>query len=249
MKLSTVIIITCRANEINSLNELVIPECIDWRNYPHKYIVVITNAYGQGTIKKYFKYTRVQRNSSFLEYVTNKYKENLEIILGSSSQIEFFPVDIGDSLERFSKYSELDEVDSKEVIDTAYDMAEKIRESIQKRDGNKLKSIIKDLNAYIKEDSEYKIAGMKEKIRELKGEEEELSYNIEKNGKLAEKSKKALAELEEDYKSYKSLKNIVVELDISQYFMNLEEYIGNETKNGKMKANKKNELLKKYKMS
>lgn len=55
MALATVNIIACKANEIQSLETLKLPINVDWKNLPHKYIVVITNSYGLGTISLQIK--------------------------------------------------------------------------------------------------------------------------------------------------------------------------------------------------
>ena len=53
----------------------------DWKSLPHKYMVVLTNAYSQGNIKSYFRSGRENRKNSFREHVFDMYDIILENII------------------------------------------------------------------------------------------------------------------------------------------------------------------------
>mgnify|MGYP004524391057 FL=1 len=229
MAVANVNIIACKANEINSLNEFVLPINMDWRTLPHKYIVVITHAYGQGIIKKFFD---TERTMSFYEYVGKVYEENLNKILPTS--MEFFPIDIGASLFRLLNDSGLTENDCKEVNDTVNRMAENIRKSIQKREGNELKNIIDDLAAYSDVAANRKIVFQDKKIASLKKEIEDLKISSEKKKKLLIKSKEKIKELKEFHNDYLKLKNMMVRLDVSEEYKKISDIVSKMTNKGKI---------------
>ena len=235
MALATINIITCKANEINSLRELELPINVDWQNLPHKYIVVITNAYGQGTIKKYFKIKKSERRVSFLDYVINEYSENLKPILNPLSKIEFFPIDIGDSLERLTKKSGLDGNDSLEIITTTYEMANRIRNSIQKRHGNSLKNTIMDLKAYSLEYAEHKSTELSRKIEEIKDYIDYFAEEIKIKEKIVEEAGSKLIEMQETYDDYIQLKKTIVFIDISETFNTMVHFLEALSINRKIK--------------
>lgn len=237
MAIATINIITCKANEINSLSELELPLVVDWQNLPHKYIVVITNSYGQGTIKKYFNTKRSERKCPFFDYVLCEYERNLKTILNPLSQIEFFPIDIGDSLERLSKKSGLDEKDSNEVIATTYKMADMIRDSIQKRHGNSLKSTIMDLKAYSSEYAESYIEKLSRKIEGLKIDIDGLSHDIGKKESIVKNCSDKLIEKEDLYSDYIQLKSTKIAIDISDSLKEIIKFVMSKSKNGKIKDN------------
>lgn len=177
MALATVNIIACKANEIQSLETLQLPINVDWKNLPHKYIVVITNSYGLGTIRKFFKIK--SREVNFYEFVTKSYKDDLRDIIGNLSKIEAFPIDIGDSFEKLLNSCGLDEEDQKTVIATRDKILEEIRESIHKRRGNSLKSTMLDLKAYTTDYANQQCDNLQDWLNELNSEKIAL---IENNG-------------------------------------------------------------------
>lgn len=216
MAISSVNIIACKANEIQSLENLELPIKVDWRNLPNKYIIVITNSYSQGTIKKYFNLKGDKRKRTFWEHMWQEYKSNMDKIFNGLAPIEYFPIDIGDSLQMLLSGG-MDKKDQKEVLDAAEKMGELIRQSIQKRNGNALKSTIMDLKAY---SSAYTLNQMNEIqgcISELEIEIEEIKKDkIEKNKKvqICEQQKSVLYE---KHVFYNKLKTKVISYDFYEY--------------------------------
>lgn len=215
LAISTVNIIACRANEIQSLEDLKLPVNVDWRNLPHKYIIVITNAYSQGSIKKYFKIKKEERNGSFWDRVSEAYQRSMEMILGKHNEIEYFPIDIGDSLHMLFT-SGIKKADQEELLAATEKMGEQIRQSIQKRNGNGLKSTIMDLKSYASayalermEDAKKDIADLECELKEKKADSLALERRIET-------CRRKIEELQEKHEAYVSLKQTAIRYDYSK---------------------------------
>lgn len=235
MTLATVNIIACKANEINSLSELELPINVDWRNIPHKYLVVITNAYGQGTIKKYFAKVKNDRGQNFYEYMMQEYSKNMSVILGSLSQVEYFPIDIGDSLNRLINDSGLSQDDQKEVTETTNKVAAEIRKSIQKRHGNSLKSTMLDFKAYSSEYAEHHCSDLLRKISDVENIIADLEDDTREKENIVKKVEQKIEELQLEYESYIQLEKVQVKLDISASFNSLKTEVNGMSRKGIMK--------------
>ena len=99
MPISSVCIIVCQSNDIQSLESLELPISIDWKRMSHRFIIAITKAYTNGNTKNdYFEKEQAKRGQSFFEYVTLSYDNEIKNILGKNNQIEVFPIDVGESL-------------------------------------------------------------------------------------------------------------------------------------------------------
>lgn len=210
MAIASVNIIVCKANEIQSLEDLVLPINVDWRNLPHKYIVVITNSYGQGTIKKYFKQTK--RKCSFDDFVRDQYRSSMGRIINPITGIEYFPIDLGESLNRLIN-SGLCKEDQEEVRKTAAKVTEEIRKSIQNKNGNSLKSAIMELNAYSSDYAINKCDEIKREIADLQGE-----INLE--NKKNEKEKLNISDYDKEIKDLTPVHNfytLLNQIKISDY--------------------------------
>ncbi len=208
MSLASVNIIACRADSIQSLETLQIPGNLDWRHMSHRYILVTTSSYGEGNIKSFFKKDKKERGS-FLNFVEAHYKKELEKVLGSDCQMESFPVDIGDSLNKLcnEELKNYPVEDRKEVMETAAKTAEELRNSIQKRSGNSLKAAIDDLRDGSLKISEEKLNDATEKLRNV---EQKISYQQKESKRLVDKLDQYEADIEAQtplYKKYFSLNN------------------------------------------
>lgn len=165
--ISSVCIIACRSNEIQSLESLVLPNHLEWKRMEHKFILVITHAYNDGTTKQYFKKNPLERNNTFYDYVVNSYTNEIQKILGEKNKIEVYPVDLGDTLERLCKDEIKRDSDIKEIKETKNRVLANLRKSIIGHKGEKLKQALVDLNAIINHYGEDEIQHIDEEISAL----------------------------------------------------------------------------------
>lgn len=166
--ISSVCIIVCRSNEIQSLESLVLPNHLDWKRMGHRFILVITHAYNDSTTKQYFKTNPSKRNKKFYDYVVEAYTQEIQKILGEKNQIEVYPVDVGDTLIRLCNEEIKRDSDRKEIIDTKERVLADLRKSIIGHKGERLKSALTDLNFIIKNYGEDEIHRIDEKISVLR---------------------------------------------------------------------------------
>lgn len=235
MALATVNIIACKANEIQSLETLKLPINVDWKNLPHKYIVVITNSYGLGTIRKYFKTKRKSRKVDFYEFVSQSYKSDVKNIIGSLSRIESFPIDLGDSYEKVLNSCGLDEYDQNSVIITRNRVLEEIRSSIHQRRGNSLKSTMLDLKAYTTDYAKQQCDDLQEQLKELSDEKDVLKKDNDKKDKRVSECNAKITELESYYYKYITLCDYIVRINANPVREVITETIMRYSKKGKIK--------------
>ena len=235
MALATVNIIACKANEIQSLETLKLPINVDWKNLPHKYIVVITNSYGLGTIRKYFKTKRKSRKVDFYEFVSQSYKSDVKNIIGSLSRIESFPIDVGDSYEKVLNSCGLDEYDQNSVIIARNRVLEEIRSSIHQRQGNSLKSTMLDLKAYTTDYAKQQCDDLQEQLNELSDEKDVLKKDNDKEDKRVSECNAKITELESYYSKYVTLCDYIVRINANPVREDIEETIMRYSKKGKIK--------------
>jgi hypothetical protein len=235
MALATVNIIACKANEIQSLETLQLPINVDWKNLPHKYIVVITNSYGLGTIRKFFKTKRKRRKVDFYEFVSQSYERDVKEIIGNLSKIEVFPIDIGDSYEKVLYSCGLDEYDQSSVITARNKVLEEIRESIHQRQGNSLKSTMLDLKAYTTDYAKNQCDDLQEQLNELFDEKDALKKDNDKEEKRISECVVKIAELESCHSRYVTLCQYIVKINAKPVIESVEETILHYSKKGKIK--------------
>ncbi len=150
LPISSVCIIACRSNDIQSLETLVLPNRLDWRRMEHRFILVITHAYNDGTTKQYFKIDSSKRKIKFYDYVIDAYTQEIRKILGTTNQTEVYPVDVGDTLKRLCSEEIKGEDDRKEIMATKDQVLSNLRKSIVSHKGERLKSALMDLDVIIK---------------------------------------------------------------------------------------------------
>ena len=165
--ISSVCIIACRSNDIQSLETLVLPNKLEWKRMEHRFILVITHAYNDGTTKQYFKINPSERKVKFYDYVVEAYTQEIRKILGAANQTEVYPVDVGDTLTRLCSEEIKSEADSKEIIATKDHVLSNLRKSIVSHKGERLKSALMDLEVIIKHYGEEKIQHITDEITGL----------------------------------------------------------------------------------
>ena len=175
MAMATAKIIVTKGDSIQDLESIRVPEGIDWRLFPNRYFIVVTMAFSQGSVKKYFSTDKSSRENSFIESVEHAFSEIPEIV--QSDKIEWYPIDVGESFRSLIlDYKE----DAEEIINAQNYYLKKIRDAIIARKGNGLRNIINDLTIFSKDYYMFKIKKTQERIGAL---EEEINY---KNARLKE---------------------------------------------------------------
>ncbi len=144
MESASVSIIACEAQQMQRLNTLTIRGAANWQEYPNQYMLVLTKAYGKASVKAYFEQPRAERSISFAQHIENAYKEALEAVFLQKVTVPYFLMDIGASLLCL-KQELKDPEDQKEIECLVQSNAEEIRNAIQARKGNTLKSIVQNL--------------------------------------------------------------------------------------------------------
>ncbi len=165
--ISSVCIIACRSNEIQSLETLVLPNHFEWKRMEHRFILVITHAYNDGTTKQYFRTTPSKRTGNFYDYVVDAYAREIRTILGAKNRTEVYPVDVGDTLTRLCNEEIKRDSDRKEIIETKDRVLANLRKSIIGHKGERLKSALMDLDVIIKHYGENEIQHIDEEISVL----------------------------------------------------------------------------------
>ena len=176
--ISSVCIIACTANEIQSLEKFELPNNIDWKNLPHRFYVVITRSYSAGNIKSYFD-QRNQRDIGFMDFIKKEYRTALSNILGNNYKTKIFLLEMGDSFVSLCKELKT-EKDRREVIETRNWHLSSLKDSISSSKGNNLQSCIKELRAVVSKIEENKIKQLREIGKKKEEEEEKIVKIIEK---------------------------------------------------------------------
>lgn len=177
--ISSVCIIACRSNDIQSLESLVLPNHLEWKRMEHRFILVITHAYNDGSTKQYFKTSPSKRNRNFYDYVVDAYTQEIRKILGEKNQTEVYPVDVGDTLTRLCREEIKSNNDRKEIIETKDRVLANLRKSIIGHKGERLKSALMDLDVIIKHYGEDEIQQIDEEILVLNSKIEDKNKLIE----------------------------------------------------------------------
>ena len=181
--ISSVCIIACPSNEIVSLETTVLPNHLDWKRMPHRFVIVVTRAYNNETARRFFDTKRTQRHSSFYEYIRDRYTKEVRKILGERNQTEVYPVDVGDTLTMLCTEIIESEADRKEVIETKKQILSDLRRFIVEHKGEKLKSALMDLEIVVKHYGEDQLLDIERKIEEL------TSKNDDKNTLIKQTTK------------------------------------------------------------
>lgn len=147
--IASVNIVACKANNMQSLEQLELPEQGDWRYSDQRNIIVLTSAYDQESIRRYFQIPPEQRKITFESFVMQQYHNEIleKDILPENSRMEIFPIDLGESLNSLIEPDSskiIREEDRKLIRRTVESQLERIRQSIQKRRGNRFMAIIRD---------------------------------------------------------------------------------------------------------
>ncbi len=233
--ISSVCIIACRSNEIQSLETLVLPNHMEWKNMEHRFILVITHAYNDGTTKQYFITRTAKHTSNFYDYVNDSYKKEIRKILGENNRTEVYPIDVGDSLTKLCNDEIKNKNDRKEIIDTKDRVLADLRKSIIGHKGEKLKSALMDLKIIIKNYGEDEIQRIDNEITDLNTKKWHKNNMINCTIRDIEKLSDEYSEQEELVSEIKELERIsdqfksLLSSGISELYSKTKRYILKET--------------------
>ncbi|MCR4717722.1 MAG: hypothetical protein K5656_11150, partial [Lachnospiraceae bacterium] len=231
--IASVCIITCRSNEIQSLESLTLPNALEWKRMEHRFILVITHAYIDGTIKQYFETEPSKRDSSFYDYVIGAYVHDIRKILGSKNHTEVYPIDVGDTLTRLCNEEIKRVCDRKEIIETKERVLANLRKSIIGRKGERLKSALMDLDVLIKNYGEVEITRIDDEISDLNSKINDSKNSIKRAVNEIKKLSDEDGEQDElliESNELKDLKNKFLNLDpcILDFMNQTKQYIYNQ---------------------
>lgn len=201
--ISSVCIIACPSNTIQSLEHEELPNNIDWKKNSHKFLVVVTKSYSNGNIKSYFDTPRELRKIGFKEFVQDRYEKELEPILGIDNKTIVFPLDIGDSFETLLTNEVHNKEDRTEIRQTRDSLLHSLLDTIVKHRGEQLLSTIKELHAIVECNDEKK----RLLIEETKNDLEKKKANKEADLKIIEKK------YQEHNERYKGVEEQLKKLD------------------------------------
>lgn len=165
---SQVCIVACNAADIQSLGSMELPGKVSWQNRPERFIVVSTGSYSAENIRSYFRTKRAAREKDFHEYIDEIYARTLKSVLGENTQMELFPVDLGQSLDTMQK--SLDEEDAAEVKETVESTLQALRTSITAREGQRFRAAVEDLKSRVASYESDRLEETERKIGEKEGE-------------------------------------------------------------------------------
>ncbi len=245
--ISSVCIIACRFNEIQSLETLTLPNHLDWKRMEHRFILAITHAYNDGTTKQYFRTTPSKRSCNFYDYVVDEYTKEIRKILGAKNQTEVYPIDVGDTLTRLCNEEIKIDSDRKEIIETKDHILANLRKSIIGHKGERLKSALMDLDVIIKHFGEEEIQGIDKEINELNEKINNKNNLIKDRERNIEKLKVEESEQNELISEIEELENASEQVNslmdscVSNLSMQIQKYI---SKNNLYKKKSSGEYLK-----
>lgn len=208
--LSSVCIIACPANVIQSLENEEISKDLDWKKCAHKFLLVLTKAYSDGSIKSYFNSPRKNRTSTFREFVEKRYRDELANVIGKNNKIEVYPLDLGDSFEKLLTDEIHNLEDCKEIRSTRDSILTSLQESIVNHKGEQLLSTIKELHLIVEHFDEERIIQLQENKKKV---EDELKDNRKKVDKYVKDLDTVNQELDSLLNFKKQLSKLRKEID------------------------------------
>ncbi|MCD7855849.1 MAG: hypothetical protein LUG66_09605 [Clostridiales bacterium] len=218
VNLADVRIVACQGHELQSLENIKIGNT-DWMDFPNRYCVVLTKAYGQENIRKYFKSEKSKRpKPTFYEYVIDEYNKEKKVKTPKLDKINIFPIEIGESLEALTNpqknSSELirDISDRRELSTAVEKTINDIKKYIAEHKGNSFRNIIEELQKQTENYIKTEIDNCKAEIKKLNSE---IAYNKNKLNKDKEKLEKFRAELNGLKPSFDRYEKIRKDWDLS----------------------------------
>lgn len=226
--ISSVCIITCPSNTIQSLEHETLPNNIDWKNHPHKFLIVVTKSYSIGSFQSFFLEDRSKREV-FKEFIRKRYNSEFENILGPNN-IEIFPLEIGDSFEKFIKEGLNNEDDRNEVINTRDSILSSLQESIINHKGELLLSAIKDLHAIVEQSDKERLSSLNSERNSEYEKLAQYSFKVVQSQKLLKLIENAIIESKASIEALKQLNGKIKDI-INTYSQELTDNLIKEVRN------------------
>ena len=191
--ISSVCIIACPADTIQSLETLELPNDIKWNLLSDKFVIVTTKSYSRGNIKDFFQTPRCNRPKGFISYIQETYLSEVSKIPGICNSTQIFPIEIGDSFDKLLSEELTNEEDRNEVIQVRNSILDRLRQFVVEHKGENLLSAIKELKILVEQCDDSRIKFFNQQIEdnnvELSKLEEKLNhYNDDLNTLKVDKS-------------------------------------------------------------
>lgn len=153
--LSSVCMIVRESSDIQSLEKMVLPTEVDWKNLPHRFVIAVTHAYNDDSVRRYFKELPEKRDKPFYDFVRELYSKKIKDIIGSEQtdegkSIEIYPIEIGQSFSTLCNKNLNRKKDVQEVMQTRDRTLRELRGSIVSHKGQRLIAAIEDLTSLVK---------------------------------------------------------------------------------------------------
>lgn len=176
LPIASVCIVACKANEIQSLNTLELPNGIAWKEMAHRFVLAVTYAYSRDNIRSELKLNPTWTADEIRETVQKRFVTDIrqDSILGKLNQLEIYPLEIGNSLN-----ASFDNVQLKDKVKECQRKTFKLlREAIARRNGERLQAAIADLRSLIRANSNHSKQEVEESIRSYEKEIERIQGQI-----------------------------------------------------------------------
>lgn len=168
LPIASACILTCRADDIQSMENLRLPDGSNWKRLDHRFILVLTFAYSRGSVIEFFQQERQKRATNFYQHVMQCNEESVRYCLGQDNRTAFFPIEVGDSLEKLAQTQHLAPEDWQELQETRDRVLSDLKGWIADHQEYRLKAAISDLRDRIERDGESAIRKTAHKIDEIR---------------------------------------------------------------------------------
>lgn len=208
--ISSVCIIACPADTIQSLETLELPNDIKWNLLSDKFVIVTTKSYSRGNIKDFFQTPRCNRPKDFISYIEETYLSEVSKIPGICNSTQIFPIEIGDSFDKLLSEELTNEEDQNEVIRVRNIILDRLRQFVVEHKGENLLSAIRELKILVEQCDDNRIKFFNQQIEDNNVELSKLTeklnqYNDDLNTLKVDKSQNE-SEVRELIDLYDSIK-------------------------------------------
>lgn len=223
--LASVCVVACRLDNIEGLKDLQLPGNVDWKFLDHKYLLVLTHAYNDASIRRFFDVPEKDRKTSFYDFVMEGSTKEVRKILGSANKTEIYPIEMGENLKNIQIRNE---EDKRVVVETKDKVLAQLRRSIISHKGNHFHSALLELKAIVEYSDESRIKEVEEKMKEIKITINNLQIHIDKLVSCNSQSSKKLKEIDSEIKEFDEKINSLkaLNLDFShEIFSEIRKYM------------------------
>lgn len=239
--ISSVCIIVRLANELATLDQMSFPNEIDWKNLPHKYLVVLTRSFSvSDSIKKYLKDSREE--SDLTNYAQQYYDKRIKDYLGKDNRTKLYPLELGESFETFL---EANEEHREEVTKCRDNILHALQEEIMKHKGEQLLAVIKELYGIVNNVDQQKIDGYTNEKVKLEEKKKNFEKKLKEKKSLQEQLEQRKEELSGDAERIKKIQkdiNTYSQEGIPNFIKDLKTTIESEISQKRLEKEKNGEI-------